>query len=89
MSAPLTPTGQTVLELLDHIDRLKAVHRASESPTFGQVEQLFDLADLVRQQLVTGRAKRAPWPKTNPAEQAARRLVELVMASLTEDEAGR
>lgn len=83
-----------LLELLDAIDRLKAVHRASESPTFGQVEALFDQADTVRRGLIAiganGRGQaRAPWP-TEPrasgraTEKAARRLVELVLAELTD-----
>lgn len=80
-----------VLELLDHIDKLKALHRASESPTFGQVEALFDHADLVRHALrAPVRSQHVAWPTTGSAtEKAARRLVELVMASLTESGATR
>ena len=38
----MTPATSVMLELLDHIDKLKALHRANESPSFGQVELLFD-----------------------------------------------
>jgi hypothetical protein len=81
----MTPQAQSIHDLLEHIDRLKALHRASESPTFGQVELLFDLADQVcRAFTLPERTTRAPWPTSNPTEKAARRLVELVLASLTE-----
>jgi hypothetical protein len=82
----MSPQAQAIADLLDHIDKLKAVHRASESPTFGQVEALFDHADQVRRAFtLPARTPRAPWPTSNrQTEQAARRLVELVMASLTE-----
>jgi hypothetical protein len=81
----MSPQAQAIHDLLDHIDKLKAVHRASESPTFGQVELLFDLADQVRRAFtLPERTTRAPWPTThNQTEKAARRLVELVLASLT------
>ena len=99
----MTPTATNVrldlLELLDGIDRLRALHRAAESPTFGQVEALFDQADVVRRGLIAlgskGRGQeRAPWPTPDPqpgraTEKAARRLVELVLAELTHPEAGR
>jgi hypothetical protein len=84
----MTPQAQAIADLLDHIDKLKAVHRASESPTFGQVEALFDHAELVRRAFsLPDRTTRAPWPTSNQTEKAARRLVELIMASLTD--AGR
>lgn len=74
-----------VVELLDHLDRLKALHRANESPSFGQVELLFDLAAVVRASLAAPdpSARPAAWPtQATPVEKAARRLVELVAASL-------
>jgi len=82
----MSPQAQAIHNLLDHIDKLKAVHRAAESPTFGQVEALFDHADLVRRAFtLPERTTRVPWPTThNQTEKAARRLVELVLASLTE-----
>jgi hypothetical protein len=80
----MSPQAQAIHDLLDHVDKLKAVHRASESPTFGQVELLFDLADQVRRAFtLPDRTTRAPWPTSNPTEKAARRLVELVLASIT------
>ena len=88
----MSPTAAThVIELLEHIDKLKALHRANESPSFGQVELLFDHADLVRRTLgVSERGARAPWPtSSSPTEKAARRLVELVIASLIDPGAGR
>jgi hypothetical protein len=87
----MSPQAQAIHDLLDHVDKLKAVHRASESPTFGQVEALFDHADLVRRAFaLPERPTRAPWPTSHTqTEKAARRLVELVMASLTEAGAER
>lgn len=85
------PWYLAIVELLEQLDKLKAVHRASESPTFGQVEALFDQADVVRRLVqANDRPQRVAWPTANRAtEQAARRLVELVMASLTEPGVGR
>jgi hypothetical protein len=91
-------TATHLLELLDHLDKLKALHRAGESPSFGQVEALFDQAAVVRAslQVVDGPSTSTTWPTSAPAtthptywptsstsvEKAARRLVELVAASL-------
>jgi hypothetical protein len=78
-----------VLELLEHVDRMKALHRANESPSFGDVELLFDRADEVRRALsAPRRAATAPWPTRGGAsiESTARRLVELVAATLTKGE---
>ena len=82
----MSPQAQALHDLLEHIDKLKALHRANESPSFGQVEALFDHADQVRQAFtLPARPTRAPWPTGNQTEKAARRLVELVMAALTGD----
>jgi hypothetical protein len=92
MSRVVTSYAAVALDaLLDHLDALKALHRASESPTFGQVEKLFDLAAAVRQSaLVPPPRDRAAWPSAGTAtEKAARRLVELVLASVTDSGAGR
>jgi hypothetical protein len=78
MSSPATTA---LYDLLEHVDKLKALHRAAESPTFGQVEALFDKAELVRRSV--GVPARPAWPtQASPVEQAARRLVELVAAQL-------
>lgn len=73
-------------DLLEQIDKLKALHRAGESPSYGQVESLFDQAALLRAALQTPDASRpAPWPTSShptPLEQTARRLVELVAAQV-------
>lgn len=74
-----------VTELLDHLDKLKALHRANESPSFGQVELLFDLAAVARASLAAPdqAARPTAWPtQATPVEKAARRLVELVAAAL-------
>lgn len=90
---PPVPTFlDSVQDLLLQLDRLKAVHRASETPTFGQVEALFDQAGVVRAALVrhaVGRANRpAAWPTTgSPVEQAARRLVTLIAQQLQQETA--
>lgn len=75
-------TASQVSVLLGHIDALKAIHRSGGSPSFGQVEQLFDQAAAVRaSMLATDSARPAAWPTAaSPVEQAARRLVELVVA---------
>lgn len=81
----MTATAATHLaELLAQIDKLKALHRAGETPTFGQVEALFDQAALFRATLPTPDPSRpAAWPTAgSPVEQAARRLVALVSAEL-------
>ena len=78
-----------VLDLLEQVDRLKALHRANESPSFGDVELLFDRADEVRRSLAAPRrAASAPWPTRGGAsiELTARRLVELVAATLAKGE---
>lgn len=97
MTSPLTPLGAELVELLDHIDKLRALHRAGESPTFGQVEDLFDRASGLRLLLSAREAARpAGWPRpqsgyhaAKPVEKAARHLVELVMASLIEPGGGQ
>jgi hypothetical protein len=79
----MTPATRVLFDLLDHIDKLKALHRANESPSFGQVEALFDHADLVRRSLGVPAAERpASWPtaSSHQVERAARHLVELVLA---------
>lgn len=79
----MTPATAMLLELLDHIDKLKALHRANESPSFGQVELLFDYGDQVRRSLgVPADARPAAWPTASArqVERAARHLVELVLA---------
>lgn len=59
--SPATTTH--VHELLEQLDRLKALHRAGESPSFGQVEALFDLAAVVRASLsAADPARSAAWP---------------------------
>jgi hypothetical protein len=76
-----------LFELLDHVDRLKAMHRAGETPTNGEVERLFDLASGLRVLLEPCEALQRPpaWPtQGTPVEKAARRLVELVAASLAQ-----
>ena len=83
-----------VYELLEQLDKLKALHRAGETPSFGQVEALFDLAASVRAALLRPDPSRpAAWPTAaSPVEQAARRLVALVgaeIASAVRAEAGR
>ena len=35
----MSPQAQAIADLLEHIDKLKALHRANESPSFGQVER--------------------------------------------------
>lgn len=74
-----------VVELLEQLDRLKALHRAGETPTFGQVEALFDQAAVVRATLLASDPSRpAAWPTTaSPVERAARHLVALVSAELS------
>jgi hypothetical protein len=73
-------------ELLEQLDKLKALHRAGESPSYGQVEALFDQAAAVRAALHAPDPSRpAPWPTSchpTPLEQTARRLVELVAAQV-------
>jgi len=79
----MTPATSVLLELLEHIDKLKALHRANESPSFGQVEQLFDYSDQVRRSLgVPAESRPAAWPTASArqVERAARHLVELVLA---------
>jgi hypothetical protein len=93
----VTPATAVLLEMLDHIDKLKALHRANESPSFGQVEDLFDRAAGLRLLMSAREATRpAGWPRAQsgynapkPVEKAARHLVELVMASLTEPGGGQ
>lgn len=82
----MTPATTVLLEMLDHVDKLKALHRANESPSFGQVEQLFDYCDQVRRSLGVPEASRpAAWPTASArqVERAARHLVELVLAGRT------
>jgi hypothetical protein len=79
----VTPATAVLLEMLDHIDKLKALHRANESPSFGQVELLFDYCDQVRRSLgVPADTRPAAWPiaSSRQVERAARHLVELVLA---------
>lgn len=73
-----------VSQLLLHIDKLRALHRAAESPTFGQVELLFDLADATRRALLsTDQGHHARWPTTaTSVEQAARQLVAALTAEI-------
>jgi hypothetical protein len=69
-----------VWALLAQLDVLKTIHRSGESPSFGQVEALFDQAALVRTAMQADdlAARPASWPTMSPVELAARRLVELV-----------
>ena len=79
----MTSATTVLLEMLDHVDKLKALHRANESPSFGQVEQLFDYCDQVRRSLgVPAETRPAAWPTASArqVERAARHLVELVLA---------
>lgn len=89
----MTPAAAaSVVELLDHVDRLKAIHRSGGSPSFGQVEALFDQAAIVRTTLTAADDPTRPvaWPTPPRAiEQAARHLVALVTASLAAPESGR
>lgn len=85
----MTPAATlSIVELLAQLDKLKAVHRAGESPSFGQVEALFDQAAVVRAALhAVDPSRPAPWPTTSrprptPLERTARRLVELVAAQV-------
>lgn len=73
-----------VLTLLAQLDTLKGAHRAGETPTFGQVEALFDQAAVVRAALASPDPSRAAaWPSAaNPIEAAARRLVAALVAEL-------
>lgn len=48
-----------VQTLLEQLDKLKAVHRAGETPSFGQVEALFDQAAVVRADIAS---RPAAWP---------------------------
>jgi hypothetical protein len=81
----MNPATPHVYTLLAQLDVLKSIHRSGESPNFGQVEALFDQAALVRAALQAAdqASKSAAWPTSSPVDQAARRLVELVAASLT------
>ena len=78
--------------LLAQVDALKAVHRAGDAPTFGQVEALFDRATEVRTYQVRRtlglESQLAPWPTGPwPIERTARRLVELIAHALSQDAA--
>lgn len=76
--------------LVAHIDRLEALHLAGLSPLEGQVLNLFHLKNGVRAALAQGDpARRVPWPtRSNAIEHTARRLVELVAASLAHPQQG-
>ena len=83
----MTTATTVLLDMLEHVDKLKALHRANESPSFGQVELLFDLAAVARASLAAPDqfARPAAWPtQATPVEKAARRLVELVAAALVQ-----
>lgn len=74
-----------VTALLDQLDRLKALHRAGEVPTFGQVEALFDQAAVVRASLHAPAAeiRAVAWP-TSPAPRAVQQAARLVGHALVQ-----
>jgi len=56
----MTPAALVrVQALLEQLDKLKALHRAGETPSFGQVEALFDQTAAVRADIA---AMPAAWP---------------------------
>lgn len=82
----MTPAALTqVTALLDQVDRLKALHRAGEVPTFGQVEALFDQAAVVRASLhaPTADSRAVAWP-TSPAPRAVQQAARLVGHALVQ-----
>ena len=82
----MTPAALTPLTaLLDQVDRLKALHRAGEVPTFGQVDALFDLAVVVRASLPPPAAndRAVAWP-TSPAPRAVQQAARLVGHALVQ-----
>lgn len=88
MSAAPHPQSQPSLleeiqHLLTQLDHLKAVHRSGDGPTFGQVEALFDQADVVRAAVARVAANPADhianWPTGARAiQRATHHLVELI-----------
>jgi len=84
----MTPAALAlVFGLLRQVDDLKAVHRSGDTPSFGQVEALFDQAAVVRAALnASDSARPANWPtsptRLSPIEKATRHLVELLVADL-------
>lgn len=55
----------TLQLLLTHIDYLRGLHRAGQTPPYGEVERLFDLAADVRSDIAT--AAQLPRPAAAPA----------------------
>lgn len=69
-----------VFGLLRQVDALKALHRSGTTPSFGQVEALFDQAAVVRAALTAADPTRpANWP-TSPRSTPAPELRALVGA---------
>lgn len=90
----MTPAAvPQVTALLDQVDRLKALHRAGEVPTFGQVEALFDQAVVVRAALQAPAAdpRAVAWPTSaapRAVEQAARLVGHALLQALATLQAG-
>jgi len=63
----VSPVIDQARQLVAHIKALKGLHRASLTPTFGQVETMFDLTDDLERLLDAGVAvERAARPCTRP-----------------------
>lgn len=76
-----------LFDLLTHVDRLRAQHRAGEIPPHGEVEALFDMAADVRSELALGRLRVAT--STPPAVEPAAAARQGFLSVETVDTAGR